>query len=100
MVAIKRQMHAHGCIHCRGRYEDNCANPDGNDRCRECQGRLGWAVLALGREPRDCCVAHSRPASKPEQVLYRLSRGCSWWICGVCARTQPLNPANVYGDAP
>ena len=97
-VSTKRLVHAHGCTNCHGRYEDICTQPELNARCGECQGRLGWAALIIDRLPRDCCRAHSRPTRKEENALYALSKGCPWWICPVCARTQPfMSPANPDG---
>lgn len=101
-MATKKVVHAHGCTRCRARYEDVCATPDVSAACGDCQGRRGFALLIANRLPRDCCRAHSRLASKDDLTTYQLSRDCTWWICTVCARTQPhTNPTiDPNGDAP
>lgn len=90
-TSSKRLRHAHGCVTCRGRYDDTCASPQDNGTCVQCRGQRGWDVLIAGRLPRDCCRAHSRLASKDERALYQLSAACTWWLCSVCARTFPFD---------
>lgn len=89
-VATKRLVHAHGCTNCKARYEDICDEPDQGGTCKECNGQLGYALLILNRLPRDCCRAHSRLVTKEQAVVYALSKACAWFICTVCARTQPF----------
>lgn len=91
--ATSTGVHAHGCRSCRGRYEDTCDEPNSNGTCRTCTGSRPWALLVANRLPRDCCRLHSRLASKDELKTYRLSSGCDWFRCSVCARTFPFaNP--------
>lgn len=86
-------LHAHGCTRCKERYEDTCDQPQGNGLCRPCQGFTGWELLIANRLPRDCCRQHCRAATKDELKSYRLSTGCAWFRCSVCARTHPYrNP--------
>lgn len=83
-------IHSHGCTGCHGRYEDVCREPNVNATCSTCRGKgASWAVLIANRLPRDCCKLHSRLATKDELKTYRLSTGCVWFRCSICARTQP-----------
>lgn len=93
MVAL----HAHGCLKCKARYEDACATPKVNEYCYQCRtGRQGWTDLIEARKPKACCRESSRPARKEELATYKLVGSAPWFICPVCARTQPfLNPREI-----
>lgn len=92
-TATYKGMHAHGCTRCQARYEDTCPSASVNALCGTCTGSGIWQVLHDNRLAKDCCRAHSRPASKHDLSTYRLSPGCPWFICTACARTHPYrNP--------
>ncbi len=88
--------HAHGCVTCNARYEDNCDASNVNAECGTCRGLRPSALLIANRLPKDCCRYNSRLATKKEMELYRLSPACDWFRCTACARTHPYrNPTEV-----
>lgn len=92
-------VHAHGCVECKGRYEDACDEANGNARCSYCTIGHGWDELRDAKLPKDCCKLHSRPIRVDKQMridegkTYKLSKGCVWFKCDLCSRTHPyINP--------
>lgn len=86
--------HWHCCTRCRQRYEDTCIEGGVNKLCSHCVTGKGWALLRKNREPRDCCVAHSRVvADKKELDRLSLKGSGEWYICRACGRSQGYNPA-------
>lgn len=95
--AVLKGPHAHGCITCHGRYEDSCATSYEGGECATCRGQEPWSLLIANRLPKDCCRAHSRPASKEDRDRYALSPACPWFLCVACHRTHPFeNPTEVH----
>jgi len=86
--------HWHCCPTCRQRYEDACGEPGVNETCKHCNTGKGWALLRQNREPRDCCVAHSKVCSdKKELARLSLKGDREWHICKACGRSQGYDPA-------
>lgn len=88
-------IHAHGCLDCKGRYEDTCEEPTEWAKCSDCRtGRhVRSQLLINNRLPHDCCRTESRLTTKEERTKYRLFQTCPWFICHSCRRTFPFkNP--------
>lgn len=92
--------HAHGCVRCGWRYEDNCADAlkvtDGT--CASCRSmdlgaprrRAAWDE---SRRPRPCCITSSILITDSKLlVLYKLGGRSVWHICSECSRTHPFRP--------
>lgn len=96
--------HWHCCPKCKQRYEDACAEPDVNRHCSDCRTGKGWYLLRRNREPRDCCVVHSRLITdKKELARLSLAGDANWWICtgkSGCGRSQGYDPALKIFRAP
>lgn len=89
--------HWHCCPKCRQRYEDTCGETDVNTHCSKCRGSGAWELLRVNREPKDCCVAHSRVVDKKECTRLGLAGDGTWWACKVCGRSQGYDPSiKVY----
>ena len=100
-MATKRYEHDphwHVCPKCRQRYEDACGAKEVNELCIHCRTGMGWALLRRNREPRDCCVAHSKILTdKKELARLSLAGDTSWWRCRACGRAQGYDPSiKVY----
>lgn len=92
-------VHAHGCVVCKGRYEDACDAANENGKCSYCTYGHGWDLLRDNKLPKDCCKIHSRPVKVDKQMnldefkQYKLSRSIAWFKCDLCSRTHPyVNP--------
>lgn len=95
----KDGVHAHGCVGCKGRFEDACGDPKSWPKCANCNtGRQVRSPLLIeSRLPIACCRELSRPARKDELHTFRLYQECPWFICPKCARTFPFaNPNPTY----
>lgn len=88
----KKDLHAHGCLKCKERFEDACYEPEKNHLCSFCENGTGWELLRESRRPKDCCRAHSRLANKDEVKKYSLAGDARWWICTACKLTQIYKP--------
>ncbi len=87
--------HAHGCRECNLRYEDACTTPKDDGLCTRCRGGRPWMLLIAHASPHDCCRERARLASKDERDIYRLAGAHLWFICALCKRTHPFNPATT-----
>ncbi len=96
--AGRKTAHWHGCVRCHNAYEDNCAAKTEDNLCVECRGGRGFQLLIDNRQPRDCCRTQSRLVTKDQKKSYRLEGSRLWFICTVCARTQPYNPQRTDGS--
>jgi hypothetical protein len=92
--------HAHGCTVCGLRYADACQITDVNGRCMTCRTGQSRPKWDRDGDPRPCCRATSRQATKDERNRYRLGGPKPWWRCRTCARTHPFNPSTTTPDAP
>lgn len=94
----KPTLHRHGCAKCRKTFEDACEEPRENrGLCFLCRtGKPGLHDQLNTWTPGSCCPMNTRPARRQkgfdEYATYKLSKGCSWWICTVCARTFIYKP--------
>lgn len=92
-------VHAHGCVACKGRFEDACDDPKGWIKCANCiTGKdVRNPLLMANRLPIACCLQLARPVRKEERQSYRLFQDCPWFICPECARTFSFsNPNRNY----
>jgi hypothetical protein len=87
-MKLSGSRHAHGCKRCAIRYEDACTDPLTNGPCTSCRGGRAWQLLIENALPQQCCLEHSRLATKDERETYRLAGSTLWWICSRCAPTR------------
>lgn len=84
--------HAHACVECGERYEDNCQDSPTDGACTACRTGNPWPPWRTSRLPADCCIEQSALATKDDRALYRLGGAVDWWICKKCKRTHPYDP--------
>lgn len=96
-------VHAHGCVTCKGRFEDACGKPKEWPECADCRtGRpVRSRLLIESRNPIACCRENTRPIRDDERYSYRLYQDCPWFVCPTCSRTFPFrNPKESHAAAP
>ena len=82
--------HFHFCRDrdCRLIYEDRCADPAQNGRCRVCLG-LRRPVWDGDRDPQPCCLGNcSLVTDKDALIRHQLAGPGPWFQCGTCARAH------------
>ena len=87
--------HAHGCNVCGRRFADTCARPVEARTCVTCRTGQAASREDFDREPKPCCLVHSRLVTDVDVMSkYGLAGHTPWFQCITpgCSRTHPFDP--------
>lgn len=100
---LAKTLHVHGCMRCRHRYEDNCADPMHDALCSLCRsnGQTPDPWWPEARMPDICCLSDARSLDRNFKYDRDLMASLAlvgagpWYRCKTCGRTHPFDPSKT-----